>query len=88
MAKQFEYHYTPLRGIYWFHLAHLPARPIVRLSISLSLDRIVYALYLQKHSQNPFHIYTCYQETSQSVPCVIAFCKIQKNAHLANSLNL
>ena len=33
MAKQFEYHYTPLRGIYWFHLAHLPVGPIVRLSV-------------------------------------------------------
>ena len=52
--------YTPRfnevdRGVYWYHL--------VRLSVRLSVDRIVPALYLQQYSSNPFHICTSYQAT-------------------------
>ena len=37
------------------------------LSVCLSVDRIVSALYLQQYLRDPFHICTSYQATSESV---------------------
>ena len=65
--------YPPLqrswKGVYWYHL--------VRLSVCLSVDRIVSALYLQQYSSDPFHICTSYQATSEGVACNVRL-KIQK----------
>ena len=51
------------RGVYWYHL--------VRLSVCPSVDRIVFALYLQQCSSDPFHICTSYQATSEGVSRVM-----------------
>ena len=56
------------RGVYWFYL--------VRLSICLSVDRIVSTLYLQQYSSDPFHICTPYQATSECVSSVKFVSKI------------
>ena len=39
----------------------------ITLSVCLSVDRIVSALYLQQYSSDPFHICTSYQATSEGV---------------------
>ena len=41
------------------------------LSVCLSVDRIVSALYLQQYSSDPFHICTSYQATSEGVSRVM-----------------
>ena len=43
------------------------ARPSVRASICPSVDRIVFVLYLQQYSTDPFHIYTSYQAALEGV---------------------
>ena len=53
------------KGVYWFHLVCLSIRP----SVCLSVDRIVFALYLQQYLLDPFHICTSYQATSEDVSC-------------------
>ena len=58
------------RGIYLFHR--------VRLSICLSMDRIVSALYLIQNLLDPFHICTPYYATAEGVLCVMFLFKIQK----------
>ena len=65
-------YYTPRfngveRGVYWYHLVHL--------SVCLSVDRTVSALYLQQYSLDPFNICTSYQATSESVSRVMPISK-------------
>ena len=79
------YNYTPRfneveRGVYWYHL--------VRLSVCLSVDRIVSALYLQQYSSDPFHICISYQATSEGVSRVMPVSKFKNFEVLANLLNL
>ena len=78
------YSYTPAqrswRGVYWFHLVHLP--------VCSSVDSIVSVLYLPQYLLDPFHIYTSYQATSEGVSPCKDFFKIEKFEVLANSLNL
>ena len=60
---------TPLqrswKGVFWFHL--------VCLSVCLSVDRIVSALYLQQYSSNPFHFLHILSSNFKSVACKACF---------------
>ena len=46
------------------------------LSVCLSVDKIMSALYLLQYSPDPFHIYTSYQATSEGMLYVKIFFKI------------
>ena len=81
-AEHIASSYTPRfnevdRGVYWYHLVPLSVCPSVRLSVCLSVDRIVSALYLQQYSSDLFHIYTSYQATSEGVSCVMPISKFK-----------
>ena len=60
----------------------------ITLSVCPSVDRIVFALYLQQYWSDPFHICTPYQATSEGVSHVMPVSKLKKNEILANFLNL
>ena len=68
------------RWVYWLHF--------FRLSICPSVDRMVFALYLQQSLSDPFNICASYQATSEGVSRSYVCFKIEKCAILANSLNL
>ena len=59
------------RGVYWFHLVHMPVCP--------SVDRIVSTLYLQQYSSDPFHICTSYQAMWESVSCKMPVSKFKNS---------
>ena len=50
-------------------------------SVCPFVDRIVYALYLQQYSSDPFHICTSYQATSEGVSRVQFFSKFKKKSN-------
>ena len=48
-----------------------------KMSVCLSVDRIVSALYLQQYSLDPFHICTSHQATSEGVSSVMSISKFK-----------
>ena len=57
---------------------------LVTLSVCRTVDRMVFALYLQQYSPDPFHIYTSYQATSEGVSRIKCG---QKSKHFGKFIN-
>ena len=49
----------------------------IQMSVCLSVDRFMSALYLQQYSSDPFHICTSYQATSEGVSHVMFVSKFK-----------
>ena len=57
-------------GVYWFYPVSLSVCSSVRLSVCLSVDRIIFTLYLQQYLSDPFQFCTSNQAISKGVLAV------------------